>query len=876
MTRRMTTPPRDDLEPVIENIARQVRLGFDPSDAARQLAEMLDGARVRAALVEYLRRVGDIRYLRDPPGLQADDLPGWYAGPCESDDCYWPRLRHSMAGRLVPDAITDIDRASTKIVSLLPPPGRAEFHSRGLVLGYVQSGKTANYTAVIAKAADANYKVFIVLSGIHEALRRQTQNRLYGELCLLDPEQWVALTSSTQDFTIRAAGNADFFLTQHHDHRVLIVVKKNQSRLRRLIGWLRSARPNVLAACPILVIDDEADQAGVNASDDPVARTRINQLIIELLQTPPKAAYVGYTATPFANLLIDLSDQTDLYPRDFIVDLPRPHGYFGPERIFGRDRLTQEQGDEIDGLDIIRRIPDDEVPLVKPPGRDHQGWSPELTSSMRDALNYFVLATAARRARNDPDLHSSMLIHTTMYTDVHEAFRPLVSTWRETLAVGLDDASSGVEQSLEDQWAAESGRVDAADLGAPTTTFDQLRPHLRAVVETLEVIVENSRSQIRLEYGEVGRPLVVIGGNTLSRGLTLRGLIVSYFVRSASAYDTLLQMGRWFGYRPGYADLPRVWMTAELEGYFFDLATVEHEIRDDIKLYELEDATPTQFAVRIRTHPALSITARAKMQAAVVSSVSYSGRRPQMIYYHHRDAGWLERNRLASWDLLERAIAAGRTIERTSTAAMIIRSVGVEAVLGFVAAYQFHERAEQLRRPMLEGYIRDQVETGELLRWNLAIIGRRPRETDRLMEIGPGLSVPLLNRAKIAQLSNGMDAYLGAIMSQADVAVDLDLPRDEIDASSLERLMARRPEGLGLLLLYPIDRDSVPQRQANARSGRRSPLEAVDDLIGVAFVFPRARVATPQEYMSADLSRVPRDPLDLPEDLEEDDAGEAP
>ena len=318
-----------ELEPVVENIRRQVSLGITPSDAARQLYELLgDPAKVRAGLAEYLRRVGAIRWLREPATLDEPGLPTWYAGPCESDDCNWPALRRVLVAEehWDPEDLTSLGHASDKILSRLHP--RVSPNStRRPRLGHVQSGKTANYSAVIAKAADTNYRLFIVLSGIHEGLRRQTQGRLEDQICRQRSEDWVSLTSTTNDFARRTAPRADFFLTDHHDHRVLLVVKKNQARLRGLIAWLRSARPNVLAACPILVIDDEADQASVNASTDVEGRTRINNLIIDLIQTPPKVAYVGYTATPFANLLIDTNNPEDLYPRDFIVDLPRPAAY---------------------------------------------------------------------------------------------------------------------------------------------------------------------------------------------------------------------------------------------------------------------------------------------------------------------------------------------------------------------------------------------------------------------------------------------------------------------------------------------------------------------------------------------------------------------
>jgi len=858
-----------DLDLIVENIRRQVCLGITPTDAARHLEELIgDRAKVRAGHTEYLRRAGEIRSLREPATLDEPGLPTWYPGPCESDDCNWPALKRVLLiqERWEAEDLVSLGQASDKILSRLPPPGLTEFHTRGLVLGHVQSGKTANYSAVIAKAADANYRLFIVLSGMHEGLRRQTQNRLEDQICRQRSEDWVSLTSTTHDFARKTAPKADFFLTDHHDHRVLLVVKKNQARLRGLIAWLRSAHPRVLAACPVLVIDDEADQASVNASTDPEGRTRINNLIIELLQTPPKVAYIGYTATPFANLLTDASNPEDLYPRDFIVDLPRPAAYFGPERVFGRERLTQEDGETIDGLDMIRRIPAEEVALVKPPGRGRDDWTPVLAPSLATALDYFVLASAARLARGQTDF-SSMLVHTSMYTDVHRSTIEMLGTWRRDFANEVAQHPHVAEARLRRVWEEETGRVPAVDAAETPTSYDDLACHIPTVLATLELIRDDYDSQDRLDYDGDPHPIVVVGGNTLSRGLTLRGLIVSYFVRTASAYDTLLQMGRWFGYRRGYTDLPRVWMTAELEDYFHDLATVEHEIREDIKLYEIERTTPREFAVRIRTHPALSITARSKMQHAIECYASYSGRRPQMTFYRHRDAAWLGANRSAVWELLERSLSDAGALE-TPGSAVLIRGVGVETVQTFIDKYRFHERSEELRPALLRGYIHDQSVLGSLTRWNVAIVGRTARQGDRLLEVGPGISMPLLNRAALRDRTDEVDADLGAIMSRADIAVDLDVPAGEVAGLSAAALIARRSNDLpnvGLLLIYPIARDSVPARQGNTSSGVRVPLNAVDDVVGVAFVFPRASNLTPQRYMSANLATAEREELELPE-----------
>jgi hypothetical protein len=860
---------------LVEAIAAMVQGGKTPADAARLLALITPEADVQEARVEYEKRARLIRTLREPPGLEDPGLQLWYVGPSD-EDRFWPPLRELLFAKGWPKSSVDsVDSASTRVLSLLKPPGLEKFSCRGLVLGYVQSGKTANYTAVIAKAADVGYKFFIVLSGVHNVLRAQTQSRLEKELVDLNSEDWVKLTETDRDFSQRAGGNADAFLTAHSGQRVLCVVKKNATVLRRLLRWLRSARVEVRSSCPVLVIDDEADQASVNASGSSDDRTRVNQLLLDTLSELPRAAYVGYTATPFANIFIEPSVPIDLYPRDFILDLPRPSEYFGAERIFGRERLTADEPDEdLGGLDIVRLVPDDEATLVKPRGQsDYQSFQPQLTPSLRTALLYFWLATAARHARGQSDQHSTMLVHTTLYAIVQDRFRPLIESLRNRVRELLLADDREMRDELRELWESENGQVPPGVGGEAETDFDAVKQALVAALDRCEVVVENSRAAIRLDYGEPGRVVIVVGGNTLSRGLTLEGLVVSYFVRAATAYDTLLQMGRWFGYRSGYADLPRVWLTRELQSDFFELATVEQEMREDIQRYEIEQLTPLDFGPRIRTHPKLSITSQLKMLAAVDCDVSYDNRRVQTILFNHLDREWLDRNLVASRILLEHSAADGAGPEHPIAGRSLFRNVPSRDVLEFIGTYAFHQGTE-LRSDLLRGYIEAQNREGELVRWNVAVVGREPEPGEPMLDLGRGIRVRPLNRSKLVGATRTDEyASLGVITSNADMCIDLDRPAQEWAGKTPAQLQEMRPRGIGLLLVYPISKDSRPMVASGSdRQSRRprAPLEAVQDLIGVAFVFPRASKTTPQRYVTVDLSRVEREEAELPPDEDED------
>jgi hypothetical protein len=759
-----------------------------------------------------------------------------------------------------------LDSASTKTLAYMSPPGLAEIRTRGLVLGYVQSGKTTNFTALISKAADAGYRLFVVLSGTTNVLRRQTQERLDLDLVDLNRESWISLTTLERDFSEVGTTNVNAFLTDHASQRTLCVIKKNSFRLGKLLRWLSGARPEVLSSCPVLVVDDEADQASLNSAARPGERTRINRQLIDLLTRLPKAAYVGYTATPFANVFVDPDAPEDLYPRDFIIDLPRPEGYFGPERLFGRDRLSLDDGDEqLDGEDMIRVVPATEAVTLSPSAATRSTFVPPIPPSLQDAISYFLLATAARRVRGQSD-HSTMLVHTSGFIAVHRSFVQPLEDFIARLGRGVVTADATALQGLRAQWTEESRRVPP-EPNTSIVTFDAILNALPSVFEDTEVVVENSWSERRLNYDGPKKTHVVLGGNVLSRGLTLKGLVVSYFIRNASAYDTLLQMGRWFGYRPGYADLPRVWMTDELRGYFYDLATVEQEIRYDVARYERDGLKPIDFAVRIRTHPQLSITSRLKMQHAVACSMSYSGRQVQTIQFRHRDIGWVERNAGAVRNLISRGLREKAAVDDRD-GRWCLRGLPVELIFMFLEEYRPHPSSISLRADLLAGYIRSQVAESELTRWNVCILGQS-RDSVGTIDLGLSSRVNLLNRSKFNRpLLDAETADLKAVLSKADLIADFDVTEESyrelsnLTHDQLVRERTSRLPGVGLLTLYPISKSSAPRVPTDSRK----PLEAVDDLLAAAWIFPEARRSTPQTYMSVDLSGLTRDEADWESD----------
>lgn len=803
-----------------------------------------------------------------PPIITAgrDD---WYSGPDDSSR-YWNALVDELRG---PQGwpcgrLGSLNDASNIVVAHTPQPARpGPWDAKGLVVGYVQSGKTTNFTAVIAKMADEGYQLVIVLSGLHNGLRKQTQKRLDQQLKELNPGRWNTVTSEEGDF-----GKPPQYLSAvlGEDRIALAVVKKNKHVLNKLVRWLgrTAADRRTLQTTRVLIIDDEADQASV-------ATTTINPLILRMIRLMPLSTYVGYTATPFANVFIDPLGE-DLYPKDFILNLPRPDGYFGPEKLFGRDLVEGEDGEDApDGYDMIRIVPDDDVPLLRPAPKDVATFTPTATDDLVDAVHWFWLATAARYARGDRD-HSTMLVHTVLNTSVHSAYRPLLQQLRDRALREWRDGGP-TRDRLRNQWEKEAPRVPAADWGREQNTWDDVEPFVEQVLRANTVVLDNSKSKERLNYD--GDPVVAIavGANTLSRGLTLEGLVSSFFVRSANAYDTLLQMGRWFGFRTGYEDLPRIWTTESLRDDFRHLATVEHEMRDDIDRYQRENLTPLEAAVRIQTHPSLAITA--KMGAAQPSYISYAGRRLQTRFFLVRDADWLGDNLEAASTLVRTALRRGTTHEPPTTGSThLFRDVPVEEVLAFLQRYHVHKDSPQFRIDLLTAYIDKQIAAtpSSLERWSVAVVGgdRTP------VDLG-GLQIGTQVRSRLDSTDTER-ADIKTLMSKEDriLDVDHDIPWKDIRSTKVtEHDLARMRDGhgrtrdQGLLVLYPVEALSEPDRTTGRI--RRLALDAADTVLGIGLVFPgdanrNNRVRA--KYMAVPLTDVVAEDIDdiLNHDTEDD------
>lgn len=912
----------DWLEEASDAIRGQMKLlGATPAQAAEQLSRQRAWRNTDAAAIlrESLDNIQDIVAGIQPQrggGTLAtpeakDPVGGWYEGPNLDRDRYWPPVRHDIEEDLGEAALGSIDRASSEVIANSGTPYLPKLNTRGLVLGYVQSGKTTNFLSVIAKAADEGYRLIIVLAGMTNSLREQTQERLQEALTTGQTGQyWTVLTQPNEDFHPNNSLGEKLY---NESERQLIIIKKNGHRLKKLNKWLDDvSRKMGRLTAPVLVIDDEADQASVNVAATAREKNRrsvINAQISTLLDRP-RTSYIAYTATPFANILIDPNDGTDLYPENFITVLNRPDGYFGSEQLFGRDAVQGEDPADIgeSTLDACREIAADDVDAIRPPSRGIDEWSPTLSDSLRDAIRWFLLATATRWIRGQRNKHSSMLVHSSPRVQAHELVAEVVSSAVREMAVKISDP--GFRGELEVFWQEENAKQPQNPAYGPGVTFDAVYEMLQSVLDEVKVVVDNGSSDERIDYSEPGQTVIAVGGNTLSRGLTLEGLVCSYFARVSRTYDTLLQMGRWFGFRRGYEDLVRIWMTPSLTEWFHDLATVEADLRRDIASYSYEGLTPADFRAKIRLHPAMQVTSAAKMRNSRKASMSFSGQRVQTIMFREEDTDFLRGNIDTTTEFLAGLRESGkRSWTRAGNGSTVFAGLSSKEIIDFLRAYTFIEDVDdptqEHKWKLLANYIAKEAELGGLRSWNVSVIGQKRPERGTL-DLGLETPVNLVKRTRVSSSTTGR-ASINTLVSPNDRINDLPFEDDDqwrdfnrsLQGKSINDALLRDKHddhvgrGVGHLTIYAIDKDSAPDtpkhpaapRKAAAPGRERKALGAVEHVIALGVFLPDLEEDTPVEYVCGidtvtQLSEDERDEFleaqrDFENTLDQEDAADA-
>lgn len=528
-----------------------------------------------------------------------------------------------------------LDSDTDKICGALGDPTfNGSFHVKGLVVGDVQSGKTSTYIGLMCKAADAGYKVFVLLTGTTEKLRSQTQKRVEKGFIGIGQQEGkeenglvgvglsrnkkgilfpISLTSASQDFVMKASQNSSQMVG---DQPLVFVCKKQVSILKRIYSALSVRKgPNGTVNSSLLLIDDESDNASVNTSKDENDPTKVNLGIRNLLELFARSSYVGITATPFANVFIDPDSvdsmcHEDLFPKDFIFTLNPPSNYLGASKYFDKESKYYGCLRLLDELDIG---PTSCLPI------DHkQDWESEsLPEKLYEAIRTYCLADCICQKRGFPKKRS-MLINVSYFSSVHRVVKRDVDGYIERLRKALRFFSDSENETNND--ITELKATFETEYSKCGFSWEELLPILYDSVLKIETFTVNSKAKMSKEKEkafDAATSKIVIGGYSLSRGLTLDGLIVSYMSRSTSTYDVLMQMGRWFGYRPHFEDLIRIWLPKDTAGWYGDISTATEELKSDIaKMNELK-MRPREFGVRIRNMTdELDITSPEKMRTA--------------------------------------------------------------------------------------------------------------------------------------------------------------------------------------------------------------------------------------------------------------------
>lgn len=586
----------------------------------------------------------------------------WYSAYKSTKDSFpfWQRYReYLIAEKNFPlKVINALDDSTDEIMDMLANPETEEtFSRRGLIIGDVQSGKTATYIALINKAADAGYKVIILLTGTIEKLRQQTQGRIDEGFTGLDSNaveknqaaqigvskynikkdiSVMSFTTTTSDFKKAAARQV---ISNNSSVPVIFVVKKNKSVLEQLQQWFISYNAtNGHIKSPMLLIDDEADAASINTNNDDTNPTAINRAIRSLLKVFIRSNYVAFTATPYANIFIDpdtthemLND--DLFPKNFIYSLNAPTNYIGASSIFIDNE--DEEGNEIPAkYKYMLHNNDDCEDFI--PEKHKKDYTPEIIpESLKAAIASFIIANAVRDLRGHKNTHRTMLINVSRYIDVQNKLTNIIKEYFKDIIEEIRNYSK-MEDALKhnsikfikEVYDKYYANLNAYINSSSTFTWQQIQENLYSASASIIISSVNGGNASKIldyENHEKGLRLIAVGGISLSRGLTLEGLVISYFHRNSKMYDTLMQMGRWFGYRSGYEDLCQIWMTAHSQEWYSYIAEATDELRKDIVRMHNANRTPEDFGLQVRAeHNSLLVTAINKMRVAWTYEVTVS------------------------------------------------------------------------------------------------------------------------------------------------------------------------------------------------------------------------------------------------------------
>ena len=761
----------------------------------------------------------------EPPAVLSDGRvqPWWVERKAQIEPMrFWRRYRRYLEQEknLRDKDLDAVEEQTDAVIDRIQNPAQpGEWDVRGMVVGSVQSGKTANYIGVTTKALDAGYKLVIIMAGIHNNLRAQTQERVdegilgFDSQRRLDPDRadyriGVGKLMKTPELgdppsitpLTNSAENGDFTLGAQKVNvslagaPIILVVKKNVTPLQHILKWLEVAGGQLghraagarIGNLPMLMIDDEADNASINTKDRPGAHdeetniTKINKLIRLVLNRFEQSSYVGYTATPFANIFINPEAERDdegrdLFPRDFIVNVRPSSRYVGPAKVFGYSRDVDAGIDGVHPLPIVRNVGDHEDSFPLKHKQEHRPDS--LPGTLKEAILAFVLSCAARRARGQRKVHNSMLIHVTRFINVQKHVKELVDTEvrRVKRAITYDKLDHPVWKSLRELWDRDflpcSGQVRAIDGDERLTPllWNQVSAELAVAADKIIVKEIHGGSKEALDYSRQpeGVSLIAVGGNKLSRGLTLEGLSVSYFLRSTRMYDTLMQMGRWFGYRDGYLDLCRLYTTNELRDWFSHIALAEEELKREFDHMVGARLTPADYGLRVRQHPdGMMVTALNKMAHGESREVTFSGQLVQTAFFNRSPT-----RQSGNAKLVERWLSglSGFRCYDDGHLRWTASREQLAALLDDILSPGFiHEKCSRFG-PELRMFVQAQEQAGGLKEWTVIV----PKGGQRVATVA-GRSLNLTKRSDVTKGQNYYSLSRANVQEPKHEMLDLD------------------------------------------------------------------------------------------------------
>lgn len=717
---------------------------------------------------------------------------------------YWERYKNYLIEQkgFGTKLISSLSEVTEKILGLVENPQKpGDWERRGMVVGQVQSGKTSNYLGLITKAADAGYKVFIVIAGVTNSLRKQTQMRIdegfigfdvdkkpvgvkgYSDLSKLP----FTVTNTKKDFN-KATANQVMASVQSISAPRIFVIKKNSSTLKNLIEWLQqsvASGGSKITDVPMMLIDDEADNASVNTKKDPNEATKINAYIRQLLNLFTQKCYIGYTATPFANIFIDDSQTTshqygkNLFPEDFIYCLEAPSNYCGADKIFGEDS---------DFVRIIDDHQDAEGQGILPVSHKKDFEVKALPDSLIRAINSFVLVRAIRILRGDVNEHNSMLINVSRFNSIQNQIRQKVS---EYILSATDEIKYNYKSknAMDCYLIKNIKEIFDNDYKNCGQKWKSVLGVLYQAISPICVRTINQGSADALDYEnyENGLNIIAVGGFALSRGLTLEGLSISYLIRNTMMYDTLMQMGRWFGYRNNYEDLCKIYMPSEALAWYEFITSATNEMVSEFKYMSSLSLSPKNFGLRVKKSPLnLLITAKNKMRTGVdiKATVDLSGRYIETKRVFIREEERKENERV----FIDFIKCLGHKRCFCNNGSYVWNNVGANNVLDFVQNYHSHGSAWFSQKAPIHRFIKDMYEKYGYDTWDVALFGLKNSIENRKFDIDTDgmhiqITKPLHTMGK--KTADGLGAEVSSQRRFASQGIEaLGLSKEEIQEAN--------------------------------------------------------------------------------------------